>query len=185
MLIGVNGVGKSTVANALATSIPDATVISGSSVLMEAFGGLTRSQLERLSPEEKMRLMVPAVLDAFERHRSAPAVLFDTHLVVTIRASGRLVLENIWSDAYRPYLRHLLFLMGEPKDIRDRRLRDFELTGRKRDAALEHIMRDQEVNLAVFQELAAHGLPASQIFNEENGLAGTVEQAQCCLKQGH
>jgi len=177
VLFGINGVGKSTIARALAERVPDSAALSGSELLMRAFRGLDRYQLEILSPEEKMRLLVPAFLQAFEQHASARRIILDTHLVVPIRKSGRLVLENVWSDAFMPHVGSAFFVSSGPEEILRRRVRDYRATGRQRDADIDHIRRDQEINLRVFEETFASFASSSKtsvIMNEELRLDDTV-----------
>lgn len=155
MLLGINGVGKSTLTKKVRQTVPECAAISGSETLMKAFGGADRVRLEAMSAGEKMRMMEPAFLDAFERCRNAPSAILDTHLVVPIRCGRVELFENIWSDLYAPYIRSAIFVAGDPKQIRERRIRDELETGRKRDTDIRNIRVDQAMNLRAFDDLAS------------------------------
>lgn len=174
VLLGINGVGKSTIARRLECALPGSVTVSGSAVLMDSFGGVNRQNLERLSAGEKMRVMEPALLEAFERHQAANHIILDTHLVVPIRKSGNLVLENVWSEKYVPYVRQVFFIISDPREIMDRRIRDFESTGRQRDVDLVHISRDQDINRIVFEEIVRPVLQCTVVTNGERGLDRAV-----------
>ncbi len=178
VLLGVNGVGKSTLAQELSKILPESVVLSGSTILMQVFGGLTRPELELLSPSKKMQLMVPAFVHAFEKHHEARHLILDTHLVVCIRRSGVLTLERVWSPLYHPYLEHVFLIMSPAQDILERRKRDLAAHRRERDLEIRHIQHDQEINRAAFQELIASNLPSSIIINREHHLTKTVAYMQ-------
>lgn len=176
VLFGVNGVGKSTIASNLGALKTDSVTLSGSELLMDAFRGLNRFQLEGLSPEEKMHMLEPAFLEAFQRNNGKRFVILDTHLVVTIRKSGKLVLENVWSERFIPLTAHVFFVSSDPLEILQRRIRDSEISGRKRDLNMEHVRRDQEINLSVFEEtFATTAIPSTIVTNEESRLSEVVE----------
>ena len=174
VLFGINGVGKSTIASALQRVVAGSVTLSGSELLMRAFKGLDRSQLEVLSPEEKMRMLEPAFLDGFHHHKRAPLVILDTHLVVPIRKDGRFILENVWSEQFAPHVKSVFFVLSKPREILERRIRDAATTGRKRDLDIDHIRRDQEINLSVFEETFSPAGESLLIQNKEHELDRTV-----------
>jgi adenylate kinase len=176
VLFGVNGVGKSTIANRLGALMVNSVALSGSELLMSAFKGLDRLQLEVLSPEEKMRMLEPAFLEAFQRSDGEQFVILDTHLVVPIRKNGKLVLENVWSEQFMPYMAHVFYISSDPSEILQRRIRDSEISGRNRDLNIEHIRRDQEINVSVFEEtFIATTMSSAVVTNEESRLNEVVE----------
>ncbi len=173
MLLGINGVGKSTIAEKLICRVPGSVALSGSKILMTIFGGVSREELEKLSATEKMSMMELAFVEIFERHSTSQLVVLDTHLVVPIRKSGTLVLENIWSPRYAPYVRSVCFICASPGDIRQRRLTDERLTGRARDTNLGNIRSDQDLNLASFEEIIVPDFE-SMILQNANGQVDLV-----------
>jgi len=173
-LFGINGVGKSTIAHALHETIFGSVMLSGSELLMHSFKGLNREQLEMLSPEEKMRMLESAFLDAFEQNREAKLIILDTHLVVTIRKNGKLILENVWSERFSPYSNFVFFISSNPMEILQRRMRDSRISGRRRDLDVEHIRVDQTINLSVFEETFSETKKSHVIPNEESHMEDTV-----------
>lgn len=181
VLFGVNGVGKSSVSRLLCEEIGDSVTLSGSELLIRSFKGLGRDQLELLSPEEKMRMLEPAFLGAFQRSRHATRIILDTHLVVPIRKNGRLVLENVWPGAFTPCVERAFLLVSDPKEILQRRKRDADQTGRVRELDAEHIRTDQEINSSVFAEtFTAAGVP-HVVHNAESRMKETVTSILLCL----
>lgn len=167
MLVGINGVGKSMLAKMLHDSLSDSFLIAASEVLMQLFGGVSRDILERLSPDEKMRMMEPAFIELFEHNKLSRFILFDTHLIVPIRKEGTIVFENIWSSKYLPYINRAYFITSNPQDIFNRRVSDYQKTGRKRDIDLDNIKRDQHVNLCVFEEIICPAVKSKIVTNKD------------------
>ncbi len=169
VFFGINGVGKSTLVKKIVDDYPIIKSMSGSEILMKAFGGVNRQQLEIISPEEKLRMIEFACIEAFERYQQAKYCLLDTHLVVPIRKAGTLILENMWSIKYLPYIQKAYLMIGDPQEILERRIRDESVIGRKRDLNIANIISDQEINLMVFKELIVPNLD-SEIIISKNGL---------------
>lgn len=169
VFFGINGVGKSTLVNEIVVGHPIIKRISGSETLMTAFGGISREQLELLSSEEKLRMIEFACIEAFERYQQAKYCLLDTHLVVPIRKAGTLILENMWSVKYLPYIQKAYLMIGDPQEILERRICDENTIGRKRDLNIANIISDQEINLMVFKELIVPRID-SEIIMSKNGL---------------
>ena len=167
MLVGINGVGKSMLAKMLHDSLSDSFLIAASEVLMQLFGGVSRDILERLSPDEKMRMMEPAFIELFEHNKLSRFILFDTHLIVPIRKEGTIVFENIWSSKYLPYINRAYFITSNAQDILNRRVSDYQKTGRKRDIDLDNIKRDQHVNLCVFEEIICSAVTSKIVTNKD------------------
>lgn len=177
VLFSVNGVGKSVVAKAASSLISGSVCLSGSMILRQAFGGISREDCERLSPEEKMAVMVPAFVQNFSRWSTAPLVFLDTHLVVPIRHGNALVLENVWSDTYLQFIRMAVFLYAAPKEVRHRRLLDQAIQGRVRNTDLNNIHHDQRINREAFQRYIVPFVSETDFMKNRDGdLLRTVQK---------
>jgi adenylate kinase len=183
MLMGVNGVGKSTVVEEISASSESTIVIHASEELRGLFGGMSRQELETLRPEVKLGKMVTHFTVLFDRHvNNDKAVLFDTHLLVPIRKGGSVTYENIWSNDYSQYVSDVVMLEADPAVIRKWRLYDREVTGRVRDVSVENIIQDQILNTVEFENLVAkHAIPAtSTLLRNEDG---DIEQTFTIVKK--
>lgn len=172
MLTGVNGIGKSTIVDQIAASHPEVHPMHASKELSALFGGITREEMEALKPEDKLAKMVVHFTAQFDKAiDDSRAVILDTHLLVPIRKENYVTYEDIWSDAYTPYVSSMAMLSAQPSDIRAWRLRDEAATGRKRNTDVGDIQSDQDQNIARFRRLQATGsLPgASEIINNHHG----------------
>ena len=172
MLTGVNGIGKSTIVDSIAAVHPETVALHASLELRQLFNGISREELEMLKPEDKLAKMVVHFTTQFEKTlEEKKAVLLDTHLLVPIRKDRSVVYEDIWSDAYTPYLSSMVMLSAEPSDTRAWRLRDEANTGRKRNSEVLDITADQDQNIARFRSLASNGsIPeGSKVINNNHG----------------
>lgn len=172
MLMGVNGIGKSTIVDKIAAANPEVTPMYASKELSNIFGGISRENMELLRPEDKLAKMVLHFTQRFDDVLSKEgAVILDTHLLVPIRKGFSVLYEDIWSDIYTPYVSAAVMLSAEPSSIRAWRLRDEIDTGRKRNTSVDDILSDQEQNIARFKSLQANGsfLGPSEIVTNEHG----------------
>lgn len=150
-LFGINGVGKSTLAEALSKRLSGSIVLSASSVLRRALGGLTRAELEALQPEEKGAALRHALIEAFRAHARAPTLICDTHLAVPIRRGHPVRYERMWDAAYEPFAIAFIFVTAPPAVILRRRREDAGSGARLRDLDAEAIEADARVNFEEFQ----------------------------------
>lgn len=172
MLMGVNGIGKSTIVEQIAAANPEVIPMHASKELSTLFGGITREEMESLRPEDKLAKMVMYFTAQFDDALTDDkAVLLDTHLLVPIRKENSVVYEDIWSDVYTPYVSSAVILSARPSDIRAWRLRDEVETGRKRNTDIIDIQSDQDQNVARFNSLRKTGsLPeASKVIKNNHG----------------
>lgn len=172
MLMGVNGIGKSTIVDQIAATNPEVVPMHASKELSALFGGITREEMESLRPEDKLAKMVMHFTTQFDNALTDnKAVILDTHLLVPIRKENSVIYEDIWSDAYAPYVSSAAMLSAKPSDIRAWRLRDEVGTGRKRNTDIVDIQSDQDQNIARFKSLHETGsLPeASEIIENNHG----------------
>lgn len=172
MLMGVNGVGKSTIVDQIAATSSEVIPMHASKELSALFGGITREEMESLRPEDKLAKMVMHFTAQFDNALTDnKAVLLDTHLLVPIRKENSVIYEDIWSDAYTPYVSSAVMLSAKPSDIRGWRLRDEANTGRKRNTNIVDIQSDQNQNIARFKSLHETGsLPeTSKVIKNDHG----------------
>jgi adenylate kinase len=180
---GVNGVGKTIISRTITALFSEVRYISGSGLLMKALGDVTRDTLEKISHSEKMRILEPAFRVAFEACSSARFGALDSHLVVPVRRDGTVMLENIWSQSYAPYITKAYMIVADPKDILARRVKDAQQNGRKRDLNLVHIERDQETNLRVFEEVVQPMCGSRIIYNGCHDLDETIAAVKTELSE--
>lgn len=172
MLMGVNGIGKSTIVDQVAATNSEVIPMHASKELSALFGGITREEMESLKPEDKLAKMVIHFTTQFDNALTDnKAVLLDTHLLVPIRKENSVIYEDIWSDAYTSYVSSAAMLSARPSDIRAWRLRDEANTGRKRNTDIVDIQSDQDQNIARFKSLREVGsLPEmSKVIKNNHG----------------
>lgn len=172
MVTGVNGVGKSTIVDAITEGRPEAIPLHASHELRGLFNGISREELEGLSPEEKLSRMVCHFTSVFERElNDDKAVVMDTHLLVPIRKEDQVTYEDIWSNEYKPYVSSMVMLSTDPESIRQWRIADEEATGRRRNTDVVAIAADQDKNVTRFNELRESGdIPAaSTVLDNKHG----------------
>ena len=158
MLMGINGIGKSTIVDAIANDSPEVTAVHASQELRALFNGVSREKLEKLNPEEKLARMVIHFTSIFDEVTSeGGVVMLDTHLLVPIRTPEGVTYENIWSDMYSPYVNATAMLTADAEDVRGWRMEDELVTGRKRNVSEDDIRADQAANVVAFEELKAAG----------------------------
>lgn len=180
MLTGVNGIGKSTVVDSIAADHPEIVALHASHELSKLFNGISRSEMEMLRPEDKLAKMVVHFTTHFEKSiENDKAVILDTHLLVPIRKNMSLVYEDIWSDAYVPYISSMAMMSAEPSDIRAWRLKDEAATGRVRNTDINEITSDQDQNIARFHSLVQNkSIPSqSNIVPNSHGSIETTKKA--------
>ena len=153
MLTGINGTGKSALTKMLHESFPDSVSITASEVLMDVLGGVNRQVLENMPLAEKMCLKIPALIRLFKLHKLSRYIFLDAHLVIPIRKNGTVIMQNVWSPKFMPYINRAYCIISDPQNIMDWRLKDYNKTGRERDTNINNIKKDQLVNLRAFKEI--------------------------------
>jgi adenylate kinase len=177
ILTGVNGIGKSTIVDGIASEHPETVALHASLELSKLFNGISREEMELLKPEDKLAKMVVHFTAEFESAIGEnKAVLLDTHLLIPIRKNSSVIYEDIWSDAYAPYATSMVMLSASPRDIRAWRMRDESVTGRRRNTDMADIASDQNQNIARFHSLKISGsIPqASRVVNNNHGTVATT-----------
>lgn len=181
MLTGINGIGKSTVVDAIARDNPEVIPLHASHELRGLFGGISREKLELLTPEEKLSRMVVHFTEIFDRNlNNKRAVIMDTHLLVPIRKEdGTVLYEDIWSHEYASHVKSMAMLSASPESVRRWRLEDELATGRRRNVDTAAIAADQKMNIAKFNRLCADGhLPNnSSLVENQNGQLDATQLA--------
>lgn len=169
---GVNGVGKSVLADTLNKAITDSICVQASSVLRDAFG-VDRQALEKMSLEIKMSAKIPALIKEFNKAAESKCILLDMHLIVSIRRNETIVYEDVWANTFFPYILKAYFIFAEPQTILERRKTDMERTGRKRNISIVDIAVDQEINLKKFHELFV-GNEIGEVVDSTNRSIGGI-----------
>ena len=184
MLTGINGVGKTTLADQLAAELPNTAAIHASQELRNLFGGISREQQERMKLEDRLAEMVMHFTVLFDRGlNDNDNIIFDTQLLIPTSGEQGVYYESAWSDEYTKYLGQATMLTAHPRDIRTWRERDEKLTGRKRSLSEEDIEQHQNMNMHEFTDLLDRGaIPAnSQIIKSEDG---QLEKAKLAVIEG-
>ena len=168
-LFGINGVGKSTIAEAIKKLVPECMHVSASLVLREVFGSVTREDLERMDPASKHRMLRTGLVAALGGAADAPLVVCDTHLVVPIRkGQAPVVYEEMWDEAFMAFGRAFCNVVSTGELILYRRQHDEATTGRRRNVCPSDIEADAERNAAAFRGLFAGNARAFAVRNEGN-----------------
>lgn len=149
---GVNGVGKSAIADFLNTTLASSIRVQASCVLRNSMG-MDRQALEETSKDIKMAVKVPAILQEFNRAIEYKYILLDTHLIIPIRQKETTIYEDVWSDAFFPYILKAYFIFAASQSILDRRVAGMNKTGRRRNMSIKDIASDQRLNLEKFNKL--------------------------------
>ena len=173
LLMGVNGVGKSTLAEELAATCEGARVIHASQELRRMMERLDNQLAEQLTNEEKLSMRVAHLVDLFRTAREVRGIVFvDTHLLLPTREGESVTYTNFWSDGYIPYVTKAYMLTAHPADIEARRRADQIATGRVRDLSEDNIRLDQEANVNAFMQLVYRGAvpPGSSTLKNATGL---------------
>ncbi|MEY4723353.1 MAG: hypothetical protein RLZZ324_866 [Candidatus Parcubacteria bacterium] len=149
-LFGINGVGKSALAQAIAASIVGTAVISASDCLRAELGGLSRERLEALDPAVKHEAKRRSLLRMFDACKSARFVLCDSHLVVPIRSDASLRYERMWDDAFAQHAFAAIHVIAPTEIVVQRRKSDAEQGVRTRRVDPREITADARAATAEF-----------------------------------
>lgn len=149
---GINGVGKSAIADFLNTALAGSIRVQASCVLRNSMG-MDRQALEGISQDTKMAVKVPAILQEFNRAIEYKYILLDMHLIIPIRQKEVTIYEDVWSDVFFPYILKAYFIFAASQSILDRRVADMNKTGRRRNMSIKDIASDQRLNLEKFNKL--------------------------------
>ncbi len=182
---GINGVGKTTLLNAIQSSGANVEIFKGSAKLMELLqlqpgDYVSLRALPDQIKEQAVNVMMETVLTT-DVGNDAPVLLVDAHLINYKRGEMR--------DATGPWMRHLnaLFIvMASPEVILTRVQQDAITNIRHRDLLPEGITPLQEVEwidryldvtLKRGSEISGeHGVPVFKIVNDMVPIETAVEQ---------
>ena len=166
-LFGINGVGKSTLARAVAAAVPGASLVSSSETLRNALGGMTREELELADPKVKQEMLRKSLLRAFEERKHSSVIFCDKHLLVPIRTEGSLRYECMWDDSYDDHARSLCYVTAPQESIAERRQRDI-ISGERvrRCSSIDEITLDENMNHEAFTGLFGGRSEAFKIIND-------------------
>lgn len=181
---GVNGVGKSTMLNAILSFGTQFEMFKGSSRLMQRLGiSVGDYDSLRALPDEVKELAVNNMMEEvlLERTENSVPLLVDAHFINYKKGEMR--------DATGPWMRHLkgIFLVEAPAEIILERARSDSATGkRQRDLLPDNLSDDDELEWINRYILATrekaneisriYGVPNFVLINEKPDLTSLLER---------
>lgn len=172
MLAGVHGVGKSSIAQEIATELPRTAVVHASQEIRALFGGISREQQMSMKLEDWLGEIVAHFTVLFDRGlNDNDRLLFDTHLLVPATGEQGTYYASVWSDEYTRYVGSAFMIVADPSDIKRWHRGDEASTGRKREITESEIAEQQLLNVREFETLIDRDAipPTSEILHNIDG----------------
>lgn len=170
-VFGVNGAGKSALLEAVLEMHPNMIVVRGSTVLKETLGVASYEALESTPATVKKRAIIEGIAAVIESTASLITIV-DTHLVVPIRTSGELVIEDMWDDAMPRIFRGFVYVNAHPSVIAERRRMDGERLLRVMNSVPQLCAEDLQLNAVRWDELSAKMANKMVVMNDQSVLVG-------------
>lgn len=171
-VFGVNGVGKSSLLEAvIGMSCVPAVVVRGSTILKESLGFASYEALESMSAEEKKRALLDGMAAVVANTPSSITVV-DTHLVVPIRKSGQLAVEDMWDDRMLQLFQGFVYITAQPSTIAERRRMDSGRLLRVSYAIPEICAEDLRLNERRWDEASSCMTNKRVVVNDQTILVG-------------
>lgn len=171
-VFGVNGVGKTTLLQALMeTSTELVTVFRGSTILKQTLGTTSYEGLESMSADKKKQTLISG-MEATIANAESAIVMVDTHLIVPIRNAERLTIEDMWDDAMMNFFHGFIFITADPAVIAERRRSDGERTLRVMHATPQVCAEDLRINATRWNEISLHMSHKQILINNQTVLIG-------------
>jgi len=166
-VFGVNGVGKTTLLEAMAQAhAPSITVIRGSTILKEALGVASYDALERTPPAEKKQALLQGIQGVTEKPPS-PITVVDMHLVVPIRQANGLTVEDMWDDCLAECIHGFLYITAPANTVAERRTLDPDRILRAQRATPQICVEDLQLSAMRWDALAEKMRKRRVIVNDQ------------------
>lgn len=171
-IFGVNGVGKSSLLQATIGVCSEPTIIvHGSAILKESLGIASYEALESLSARAKKRALIDGMA-ALVATSPGTITIVDTHLVVPIRKSGQLTVEDMWDDSMQEFFQGFAYITAHPRTITERRRMDGGRSLRVTNAIPHVCAEDLRLNETRWDELSTRMANRRVVVNDQTVLAG-------------
>lgn len=176
-VFGVNGVGKSALLEAaMGVCSEPVVIVHGSAILKESLSIASYEALESISAREKKRALIDGMATLVAASPS-PITIVDTHLVVPIRKSGQLTVEDMWDDSMRELFQGFAYITAQPQTITERRRMDGGRSLRVTNAIPHVCAEDLRLNETRWDELSTRMANRRVVVNDQTVLAGAKKIA--------
>lgn len=154
-VFGANGVGKTTLLEAVVSMLPSGSILvgRGSAILMKSLGVTSYEALEGMSAAAKKRALHEGIA-TFVRTATSRVVIVDTHLVVPIRGSEGLVVEDMWDDYLLEHVGGFVHVTASPITVHERRRGVAERALRAQRSTPGVCAEDLQLNAMRWQEVS-------------------------------
>lgn len=173
-VFGVNGVGKSVLLEAVQDIHPDAIVVRGSTLLKEALSVASYEALESMSSCVKKKAIIDSIIALTEDTKS-PITIVDTHLVVPIRKSHELTVEDMWDDGLLGCFQGFIYIQAHPSMVSERRQINGDRVLRALNSSSEVCSEDLRLNACRWDEICPKMQNKKVIVNDQSVFIGAMK----------
>lgn len=170
-VFGVSGVGKSALLEAVLEMHPSTIVAHGTTIVKEALSIASYEALELTPAHIKKQANIEGIAAVIESTTSLITIV-DTHLVVPIRTSGKLVIEDMWDDSMLQLFQGFVYVNAHPLVVAERRRMNGARLLRVMNAVPQLCAEDIQLNAARWDELSAKMADKKVIVNDQSVLVG-------------
>lgn len=171
-VFGVNGVGKTSLLDALTGMFSEpVTILRGSTILKESLGIASYEALESLPAPAKKEALIDGIASV-TANSASPITIVDTHLVVPIRKSWQLEIEDMWDPRMLEYFQGFIYVTAQPCMIAERRRLDKRRPLRVTHAIPEMCAEDLRHNEARWDEVSSGMRHKKVVVNDQTILVG-------------
>lgn len=166
-VFGASGTGKSSLLETVAGMCsPTPTIVRGSTILKESLGVASYEALESISAREKKQVLLSGMA-SLATESSNRTIIVDTHLVVPIRASVPLAVEDMWDDQLLKIFQGFIYISASAGILAERRRMDAERSLRTTRAALHICAEDLQLNARRWDEISPAITNKKVIINDQ------------------
>lgn len=173
-VFGVNGVGKSTLLGALSGMCPNVIVVRGSTILKEALNVASYEALELMSADIKKQTIIDGMAFLVKNTTSLITIV-DAHLVISIRKSDKLVIEDMWDDRMLHIFQGFVYINARPSAVVERRQMDNGRFLRVMSASPQMCTEDLQVNSLRWDELSVKMPNKKVVMNDQSVEFGAMK----------
>lgn len=170
-VFGVSGVGKFALLEAVLEMHPSTIVAHGTTIVKEALGIASYEALELTPAHIKKQTNIDGIATVIESATSLITIV-DTHLVVPIRISGELVVEDMWDEAMFRLFQGFAFITAYPSVVAERRQMNSARPLRVMNAVPQLCAEDLQLNAARWDELSDKMANKVVVINDQSVLIG-------------
>lgn len=175
-VFGVNGAGKTSLLQMVSDLLPGVMIARGSMILKEALGVASYETLEVMSSTEKKDALIKGI-SSFVQSASGQIAFVDTHLVVPIRKSGTLIVEDMWDDSMAQLFHGFVYITAPPSVVSERRRANNERALRATHSTPQMCAEDLRLNSVRWDEVSPKMLHRKVIVNDQSILVGAEKIA--------